>query len=186
MVLLDESGQAVGTHPKATVHHRSTPLHLAFSSYVFDDQDRLLLTQRAHTKTTWPGVWTNSCCGHPLPGEPVEHAVRRRLADELGLSADRVDLVLPEFRYRAEMPEGIVENELCPVYRVTCTGTPDPDPAEVAAYEWVAWQEVAVQPDLSPWCVLQVSELARLGEMPVEWPIADPGLLPPAARSVSG
>jgi len=186
VVLLDEAGRAVGTHPKATVHHRSTPLHLAFSSYVFDDRNRLLLTQRAHTKTTWPGVWTNSCCGHPLPGEPVEHAVRRRLADELGLSADRVDLVLPEFRYRAEMPEGIVENELCPVYRVTCTGTPDPDPDEVAAFEWVAWPEIAVRTGLSPWCVLQVTELARLGESPSAWPIADPALLPPAARSVSG
>jgi isopentenyl-diphosphate delta-isomerase len=182
VVLLDEGGRAIGRQDKATVHHASTPLHLAFSSYLVDDQDRVLLTQRAHTKRTWPGVWTNSCCGHPLPGEPLEDAVRRRLSDELGLIAGQVDLVLPAFRYRAEMPEGIVENELCPVFRVSYTGDVTPAPAEVAAYRWVAWPEVTGQDGLSPWCVLQVTELARLGATPSAWPLADPALLPPAAQ----
>jgi isopentenyl-diphosphate Delta-isomerase len=183
VVLLDEQGRAIGSHDKATVHHATTPLHLAFSSYVFDDQDRLLLTQRAFGKRTWPGVWTNSCCGHPLPGEPVQTAVRRRLADELALIPETVDLVLPAFRYRAEMPDGVVENELCPVYRVRCTGEPTPDPAEVASYRWIPWADLHEQVDLSPWCLLQLTELARLGPHPASWPIADPALLPPAARS---
>ncbi|TWD82435.1 isopentenyl-diphosphate delta-isomerase [Kribbella amoyensis] len=182
VVLLDETGQVVGSEDKAVVHHAATPLHLAFSSYVLDPGGRVLLTQRAHSKSTWPGVWTNSCCGHPLPGEPVAAAVRRRLADELGLVAEEVDLVLPEFRYRAEMPEGIVENELCPVYRVRTSGDPVPDPAEVAAYEWVDWADVAGRPGLSPWCLLQLAELDRLGPDPLDWPTADPALLPPAAR----
>jgi len=182
VVLVDEAGRAIGRQDKATVHHASTPLHLAFSSYVVDDQERVLLTQRAPTKRTWPGVWTNSCCGHPLPGEPLEDAVSRRLRDELGLVAEQVDLVLPAFRYRAEMPEGIVENELCPVFRVTCAGEITPAPAEVAAYRWVAWPEVGAQDGLSPWCVLQVTELARLGANPSAWPLADAALLPPAAH----
>ena len=181
VVLLDELGRAIGSHDKATVHHAATPLHLAFSSYVFDDQDRLLLTQRAFGKRTWPGVWTNSCCGHPLPDELLDAAVRRRLADELGLIPETVDLVLPAFRYRAEMPDGVVENELCPVFRVRCTGEPTMDPAEVAAYVWVAWADLEVRNDLSPWCLLQLAELARLGDHPDDWPIADPALLPPAA-----
>jgi isopentenyl-diphosphate delta-isomerase len=180
VVLLDEAGRAIGTTPKATVHHAATPLHLAFSSYVVDDAGRVLITQRAPDKPTWPGVWTNSCCGHPLPGEPVADAVRRRLVDELGIVADRIDLVLPEFRYRAEMPTGVVENELCPVYRVTWTGDPTPDPAEVASYRWEPWPLNV--PDLSPWCVLQLDELARLGPTPADWPVADPSALPPAAR----
>ncbi|ADB30981.1 isopentenyl-diphosphate delta-isomerase, type 1 [Kribbella flavida DSM 17836] len=183
VVLVDEAGRAIGSQDKATVHHRSTPLHLAFSSYVLDRQDRLLLTQRAHSKTTWPGVWTNSCCGHPLPGEPLADAVRRRLGDELGVVPDDVELVLPEFRYRAEMPAGIVENELCPVYRVRWSGDPSPDPAEVAAYEWVEWSQVGARPGLSPWCELQLAALSGLGPTPADWPVADPELLPPAAKA---
>jgi isopentenyl-diphosphate delta-isomerase len=190
VVLVDDAGHAIGTQDKAAVHHAATPLHLAFSSYVFDERGRLLLTQRAHTKKTWPGVWTNSCCGHPLPGEPIEDAVRRRLSDELGLVPATVELVLPQFRYRAEMPDGVVENELCPVFRVTCAVDPTPDPAEVAAYKWVDWQradvqgglEAAVGTGLSPWCVLQLQELARLGGEPGEWAVADRALLPPAAQ----
>ncbi|GAA1116260.1 isopentenyl-diphosphate Delta-isomerase [Kribbella jejuensis] len=179
VVLVDDSGRAIGTEAKATVHHVATPLHLAFSSYVVDADGRVLLTQRALDKVTWPGVWTNSCCGHPLPGEPVEQAVRRRLADELGIVVDAVDLVLPEFRYRAEMPTGIVENELCPVYRAWWTGDPTPNPAEVADYRWATWAEVHDQPGLSPWCVLQLDELPA---EPVDWPIADPARLPAAAQ----
>ena len=200
VVLVDETGRAIGSQDKATIHHAATPLHLAFSSYVFDEAGRLLLTQRAFGKRTWPGVWTNSCCGHPLPGEPLEDAVRRRLSDELGLIATQVDLVLPAFRYRAEMPDGVVENELCPVYRVTCNGEPTPDPDEVAAFQWTTWAALDVQLDadgspqvasapgsgipegLSPWCLLQVAELRRLGDSPGDWPVADPRLLPPAAQ----
>ena len=145
-MLVDEGGRAIGTEAKATVHHAATPLHLAFSSYVVDTAGRVLLTQRAADKPTWPGVWTNSCCGHPLPGEPVQDAVRRRLADELGIVTDAIELVLPEFRYRAEMPTGVVENELCPVYRVRWTGDPTPDPAEVASYRWADWPDPARRP----------------------------------------
>jgi isopentenyl-diphosphate Delta-isomerase len=184
VVLLDEAGRGIGTEAKATVHHAATPLHLAFSSYVIDDADRVLLTQRALGKPTWPGAWTNSCCGHPLPDEPAEKAVRRRLVDELGIVADEVDLILPEFRYRAEMPSGVVENELCPVFRVRWTGDPTPNPAEVASYRWVDWQDLRDIPDLSPWCLLQLAELDKVGPSPSAWPTADPALLPAAARSV--
>jgi isopentenyl-diphosphate delta-isomerase len=179
VVLVDDDGHAIGTEAKATVHHAATPLHLAFSSYVVDAAGRVLLTQRAFEKPTWPGVWTNSCCGHPLPGEPVEQAVRRRLVNELRIVVESVDLVLPEFRYRAEMPTGVVENEICPVYRVWWTGDPTPNPAEVASYRWVEWSELREIPDLSPWCLLQLDQLSA---SPVDWPIADPTRLPPAAQ----
>ena len=181
VVLLDESGHAIGTADKSTVHHSDTPLHLAFSCYVFDT-DRLLLTRRALPKRTWPGVWTNTCCGHPAPDEPIEDAVRRRLRTELGLVVDAVDLILPAFRYRAVMDDGTAENEMCPVFRAMYRGPVRPDPAEVDSYEWTAWSDVLSRP-VSPWCELQVAELARLGDVPAEWPAGDRADLPQAVIS---
>ncbi|WP_344658981.1 isopentenyl-diphosphate Delta-isomerase [Catenulispora subtropica] len=168
VVLLAEDGTPVGTAPKAGVHTEHTPLHLAFSCYVFDDDDRLLVTRRALDKRTWPGVWTNSACGHPAPGEEIEDAVRRRLDTELGLMVDRVWPILPDFRYRAVMPNGIVENEICPVFRAAVpSGTvPDPSPDEVAEVKWIPWADFSTRVlsgdfDVSPWCRLQVEQLAE-------------------------
>ena len=166
VVLLDEAGRATGTLPKAEVHHRDTPLHLAFSCYLFDDAGRLLLTRRADTKRTWPGVWTNTCCGHPAPGERLSEALARRVAQELGLGATDVRLLLPAFRYRAVMPDGTVENEMCPVLVARCPD-PDalaPDPTEVGATAWVAWDRLRADVlagvrEVSPWCVQQVAAL---------------------------
>lgn len=202
VVLVDAAGQAVGSAPKSAVHGPRTPLHLAFSCYVFDDDGRVLLSRRAHHKITWPGVWTNSCCGHPLPGEPVAAAVARRLAFELGLEARSLDLLLPTFSYRATMENGTVEHELCPVYRAVTSGTPRPNPAEVADVRWLPWAEFAAAvrtgvlappadgtgpaPEaapVSPWCRRQVPLLDRLGPDPLAWPVADESALPPAARA---
>ena len=126
VVLLDETGFACGTAAKTAVHHAQTPLHLAFSAYLFNESGQLLLTRRAESKRTWPGVWTNTCCGHPLPGEPVSESVRRRLRQELGIGAVELVLVLPRFRYQARMANGVLENEVCPVYAAYWTPRPRP------------------------------------------------------------
>lgn len=187
-MLLDAAGHAVGTAPKAEVHHARTPLHLAFSLYVFNDDGALLLTRRAETKKTFPGLWTNSVCGHPSPGEPVGAAAVRRARHELGMDVGDTRLVLPRFAYRAEM-SGVVEHELCPVLTAHTAGEANlsPDPQEVADTRWVPWADVvegvrAGSLALSPWAGEQVVALARLGPDVAGWPTADPALLPPAAR----
>jgi isopentenyl-diphosphate delta-isomerase len=172
---------------KADVHTARTPLHLAFSCYLFNGAGQFLLTRRAESKRTWPGVWTNTCCGHPAPGEPAAESVRRRLRQELGIGAAELTLVLPRFRYRARMANGVTENELCPVYAACSDEPPDPDPAEVAETKWVDWewfcdQVRAGRQPVSPWCAMQVAELARLGPRPREWAPAGDAGLPPAAN----
>ena len=166
--LVDEDGTLLGTAPKATVHTESTPLHLAFSCHVFDSDGRVLVTRRALAKKTWPGVWTNAFCGHPAPGEPFEEAIRRRARQELGLEVGSIEPVLPDFRYRAVDASGIVEYEVCPVFRAVAASDPQTNPDEVA--EW-AWSDptdfraaVAAAPyAFSPWLVMQLDALAAQG-----------------------
>ncbi|WP_433830564.1 isopentenyl-diphosphate Delta-isomerase [Actinoplanes sp. CA-015351] len=186
VILLDESGTAVGVADKQTVHTDSTPLHLAFSCYIFDSSGRFLVSQRALSKKTWPGIWTNSVCGHPAQGEAMTDAVRRRASFELGLTLDEVRLVLPAFRYRAEL-HGVVENEMCPVFYATVSAEPDPNPDEVEATRWTTWDSFRAEASdetFSPWCRLQIAELTALGEVPAQWPAGDPAGLPKAARPV--
>jgi isopentenyl-diphosphate Delta-isomerase len=137
VVLVADDGTAIGTALKATVHTTSTPLHLAFSCHVFDDQGRVLVTRRALSKLTWPGVWTNSFCGHPAPHEDIPAAIARRADRELGLRVHSVRVALPDFRYRAVDASGIVENEICPVYTAVADGEPHPADDEVAEWAWV-------------------------------------------------
>ena len=129
------------------MHHDRTPLHLAFSCYLFNQAGQFLLTRRAESKLTFPGVWTNTCCGHPQPGEPISGSVLRRLRDELGISAAKLTLVLPRFRYQARMDNGVLENELCPVYAGYAADSieqspPAPIRSEVAEARWVDWERV--------------------------------------------
>ncbi len=184
VVLLSEDGHASGTAPKRTVHHASTPLHLAFSCYVFDSEGSVLVTRRALHKPTWPGAWTNSVCGHPAPGETIADAVRRRGLAELGVRLVDVRLLLPAFRYRAVMPDGTVENEMCPVFTAIADGEVRPVADEVDDIEWVPWPTFRASVldgtrELSPWCVDQVR---LLPEDPLSAPEAAADALPAAAR----
>ena len=169
VVLLDEAGRPCGTARKDEGHSRDTPLHLAFSCWVFDDDGHVLVTRRSPAKLTWPGVWTNSFCGHPEPGEDLADAVHRRGWDELGARLADVRSVLPEFRYRAVSASGIVENEVCPVYTARLASALDPHPDEVADVRWMTVDDLrertVAEPGLySPWMLDQLAQLAQLGQ----------------------
>ena len=123
-------------------------------------------------------------CGHPAPGEPIGDAVRRRVGQELGLTLDDLWLVLPPFRYRAEM-DGVVENEMCPVFVATTMDAVRLDPEEVDDHEWVDWPTFRDErprrhaATSARWCVEQVTQLP---EDLAGAPAADPMGLPAAAR----
>jgi isopentenyl-diphosphate delta-isomerase len=171
VILLDESGQPIGSAPRLEVHTEQTPLHLAFSCYLFDERGRLLLTRRALAKRAWPGVWTNSFCGHPRPGEDPSSTVHRYAAHELGVEIAELTCVLPSFRYRATDPGGVVENELCPVYTATAVSPLVPNPDEVVEHRWVSLEElrgaIAAAPWLlSPWMLQQFADLESANGWP--------------------
>lgn len=162
VVLLSDDESRIGTADKASVHSQNTPLHLAFSCHVFRENGDVLVTRRALSKLTWPGVWTNSFCGHPAPDESFEEAISRRAQQELGAAVRDIRVVLPEFRYRAVDASGVVENEVCPVYTATLVGELDFRPDEVEEYAWVdpasLASAVAATPfAFSPWLALQLN-----------------------------
>jgi len=164
VVLLDDEGRAVGTALKSSVHGTDTALHLAFSCHVMNDRGQVLVTRRALEKTTWPGVWSNSFCGHPRPAEPVLAAVHRRAEYELGITLTDIELALPLFRYRAVDTSGIVEHEVCPVYVARTADEPVLNPLEVVEARWVDPLELgtsltATPWAFSPWLVLQAEQL---------------------------
>lgn len=167
VVLLDDDGRRIGAAPKSDVHHEATPLHLAFSCYLFDDRGRVLLTRRALHKRTFPGVWTNSFCGHPAPEETVEEAVQRRARDELGVEIVGLNCVLPDFRYHAVDANGVAENEVCPVFCASAAGAVDADSREIMQTAWVPWDQLRIAVELpwaiSPWAIEQIPLLAAAG-----------------------
>lgn len=167
IVFVTEDGEPTGeTAPKLASHHEQTRLHLAFSCYVLRSSDQaLLVTSRAASKKVWPGVWTNSVCGHPAPGEPIEEAVRRRADYELGLSRLKdLRCVLPAYRYRTPPFQGVVENEFCPVFVAWADEDPDPHPEEVGDWRWLSWHDYALLlndsvTDVSYWAKDQFAQL---------------------------
>jgi len=164
VVLVAEDGTPIGTADKATVHTAETPLHLAFSCHLYGPDGRVLVTRRALAKLTWPGVWTNSFCGHPGPDESMDEAIARRALVELGVTISDLELVLPDFRYRAVDASGTVENEICPVYRAVVANDPAPNADEVSEWQWIQPHDLLVAAAsapfaFSPWLVWQLEQL---------------------------
>ncbi|MFF0491043.1 isopentenyl-diphosphate Delta-isomerase [Nocardia sp. NPDC003482] len=135
--LVDEQGRATGACPVAAAHAAPGRLHRAFSVLLFDESGRVLLQQRAATKTRFALRWANTCCGHPAPGESVAEAAVKRLHEELGIDAAVHEI--GTFRYHADDPTtGRVEFEFDHVLIGRFDGEPPrPDPAEIADYAWV-------------------------------------------------
>ncbi|MCC6776788.1 MAG: isopentenyl-diphosphate Delta-isomerase [Hyphomicrobiales bacterium] len=139
LILVDERNRAIGTAGKTAAHRRDL-LHRAFSIFVVDASARIVLQQRSRKKYHSGGLWANSCCGHPRPGERTLAAAHRRLREELGIDSD---LSFAFFaRYRSALDHGMHENELVYVYFGRLESPLDPDPAEVAATDLSSCAEI--------------------------------------------
>jgi len=147
VVLVDAGDRVVGTAPKLDAH-RTGALHRAFSVFVFDAQDCLLLQQRARGKYHSGGLWTNTCCGHPRPGEATAAAAERRLREEMGIACPLRDGGW--FVYRADVGGGLVEHELDRVLVGRSNREPRPDPAEVAGWRRASVRDLRMELDRLP------------------------------------
>ena len=151
VILVNDQGMVIGTQEKYAAHTLHTPLHLAFSSWLFNAKGECLITRRALSKKAWPGVWTNSVCGHPQSGEETTQAVIRRCRFEVGAELADITAVAPEFRYREADPSGIVENEICPVFAAITHHNPRVNPQEVMDYRWAELEDVIIAAQHTPW-----------------------------------
>ena len=167
VTLVDETGKAIGAAEKLEVHQDGGRLHLAFSILVFNAEGELLLQRRAAHKYHFGGLWSNTCCGHPEPGEEVVTAGERRLGEELGFHVPLRPAY--RFRYRAEdARSGLTEDELVEVLVGRYDGVPAANPEEVDAWRWQSVAEVrrdaTHQPEAyTPWFRLM---LARITDNP--------------------
>jgi isopentenyl-diphosphate delta-isomerase len=135
LILVDDQDREIGFKPKTDCHMGFGCLHRAFSIFVFNSDNELLLQQRALSKMLWPGFWSNTCCSHPRRGEVIGVAVGRRLAQELGFTCPLEYLY--KFKYHAQFGAVGAEHELCSVYFGRYDGPVDANVNEIAAWRFV-------------------------------------------------
>ena len=162
LILVDESDREIGSESKSVCHEGSGILHRAFSIFVFNSNDELLLQERSETKPLWPLFWSNTCCSHPRLGETMDVAVRRRLRQELGFDCPLNFLY--KFMYQAQFGEIGAEREFCWVYLGYYDGPVDPNVSEIASWRFIDIKsldnELATQADrFTPWFKLEWSHI---------------------------
>ncbi|MEA2701625.1 MAG: isopentenyl-diphosphate Delta-isomerase [Candidatus Parcubacteria bacterium] len=134
VILVDEHDTQIGTMEKLAAHAQGR-LHRAFSVFIFHSDGRMLLQRRAAGKYHSGGLWSNACCSHPRPGEPVEAAAHRRLREEMGIDCDLRET--HAFIYRAPFPNGLIEHEYDHVFVGRSDDLPAPNPEEVDDWVWM-------------------------------------------------
>ncbi|HYJ44284.1 MAG TPA: isopentenyl-diphosphate Delta-isomerase [Xanthobacteraceae bacterium] len=139
VVLVDADDVAIGTAEKLDAHRRGLK-HRAISALIHNSAGEFLLQRRSLAKYHSGGLWTNACCSHPYPGESAADAAKRRLTEEMGITCPLKPLF--RFSYRADVPGGLIENEVAHVFGGMHDGPIVPDPAEVDGYKWIALRDL--------------------------------------------
>jgi isopentenyl-diphosphate delta-isomerase len=140
VILVDVDDCEIGLMEKMEAHKQSV-LHRAFSVFLFNPQGKMLLQQRALTKYHSAGLWTNTCCSHPRPGETLENAVSRRLIEEMGITTKVFKAF--DFIYQAELPDNLNEYEFDHVFIGNYDADVRPNHLEVANFVYQSIEEVA-------------------------------------------
>ena len=142
VVLVNEQDEPLGTMEKIEAHEKAL-LHRAFSVFIFNSKGEMLLQQRALSKYHSPGLWTNACCSHPFPGEPVQQAAVRRLNEELGFTIPLQKAF--HFTYRAEFDNGLTEHEFDHVFTGVYNGGFHLNEEEVQAIEFKTSEDIETE-----------------------------------------
>jgi isopentenyl-diphosphate delta-isomerase len=147
VILVDEHDREVGLMEKMEAHHIGL-LHRAFSVLVFNENGELLLQRRAFGKYHSEGLWTNTCCSHPYPGESILEAGKRRLFEEMGFKCELTEVF--SFIYKAELENGLTEHELDHVLVGFSEETPHLNLEEVSAFKWMSIDEIKADMEQNP------------------------------------
>lgn len=147
VILVNEQDQQIGIMEKMAAH-LVPRLHRAFSIFIFNTDNQLLLQQRAFTKYHSPGLWTNTCCSHPRNGESLEQATSRRLQEEMGMSCEMHEVFT--FIYKAPVGLGLVEHEFDHVWFGTTNATPVINTEEVASWKYMSLDDIATDMKAHP------------------------------------
>ncbi|MFP4845510.1 isopentenyl-diphosphate Delta-isomerase [Winogradskyella sp. PE311] len=139
VILVDENDNQIGLMPKMEAHEKAL-LHRAFSVFIFNNKNELMLQQRAMHKYHSPGLWTNTCCSHQRNGESNIEAGTRRLQEEMGFVTDLTEST--SFVYKAPFDNGLTEHEYDHVMIGKFNGEPTINADEVADWKWMTLENV--------------------------------------------
>lgn len=139
VVLVNENDEVLGRMEKLEAHQKGL-LHRAFSVFIFNDKNELLIQKRAENKYHSAGLWTNTCCSHPKPDETVLEGAERRLFEEMGMKVSLRKAF--DFIYKVEFENGLTEYELDHVVVGFSNANPALNPDEASQFKWVSFNEI--------------------------------------------
>ena len=165
VILVDEQDRQIATMEKIEAHEKAL-LHRAFSIFIFNDSGEMMLQRRALSKYHSPGLWSNTCCSHPRPGEGLEDATERRIVEEMGFQCKMNGVF--SFIYKAAFDHGLTEHELDHVFIGTYNEDPLINTDEVEEWKWMATDDlindIEVNPeDYTVWFKIALKEMGKRG-----------------------
>ena len=170
LILVDKNDNILGYEDKVECHKGDGILHRAFSIFIFNPKNELLLQKRSDQKLLWPFYWSNSCCSHPRQGEDYKTSIHRRLKEELGIDTGLKYLF--RFQYHANFEDIGSENELCSVYIGKSDDKIIVNENEIAEWKFIKTnqmeKEMETNPqNFTPWFKMEWERIKKefMGEM---------------------